>query len=170
VQHGGEDGALDLAGKIALGQQRRDHTLAAGLAPQAAEHQAGADAPRAHRRQLAGPGAGDHRRVLGKLAAGGHQLVELAAGLGGIQPSQGRQHALATAPAVADVLDRLQVGVALVDLLAENIAAPSSHRHRWATNKPIRKRYLVTLWHHTTGGSADLPTPKTAANRDRNAR
>lgn len=58
-------------------------------------------------------------RALRELAAGFEQLVEAAADLELVEPTERGQLALAGTPALAAVFHQLKVGVALVDFLGE---------------------------------------------------
>ena len=85
------------------------HFAAAGLLPQPAEHQAGADAAPAQFRQLAAIEAGQHDGTAGVAGGGGDQAIEQIGVLDLVAPAERLDDALHVAPAFADVLDEVEI-------------------------------------------------------------
>jgi len=119
VQYRQIDGALDVEAETPPGQMLAQDGLTAGLAPEMAEHQIGANAAAAQFRQLAAVEAGQHDGAAGMTGCRGDQAVEQAGGLDLIAPAERLDDPLDVAAALADVLDEVEILVA-ADLLDTN--------------------------------------------------
>jgi hypothetical protein len=116
VHHRQVDRTLDVKAEAPPAQMPAQHRLTAGLPPELAEHQVGADAAAADLRQLATVEAGQHDGAARMAGGGGDQAVEQAGGLNRVAPAERLDDALDVATALADVLDEVEIFVA-ADLL-----------------------------------------------------
>jgi hypothetical protein len=116
VHHRQIDCAFDVEAEAPPGQMLAQHRLAAGLSPQVAEHQVGADALTSQFRQFTAVEAGQHDSAAGVPGGGGDQAVEQAGVFDLVAPAERSDDALDMASALADVLDEVEVLVA-ADLL-----------------------------------------------------
>ena len=122
VQHGGEDRALDGELEQALGQQRLDHRLAAGLLPQPPEQQRRADALAGEPIGIAGLELRQDHGALGVAGDRAGQALEFAGGDDGFLAAEVLDDALFGAAVLAHALDEVEVGVAVDVLFADEHA------------------------------------------------
>src|SRR3712207_3393942 len=108
VQHGGEDGALDVELEAAAGQELLKHGSAAGPLPQSAEQQRAADAPAGELIGVAGGEFGQHDGPLGVAGDGAGEAFEAAGGEDGVLAAEVLDDALLGAAVLADGLDQVR--------------------------------------------------------------
>ena len=132
VQHGEEDRPLQREPVLALLGQVFDHRPAAGLGPQALEHQGRPDAPDRCGRVVVR--RGHHHRARREARPRAHQPLQLPARLERIQSAEGGDHPLVDLAADPPALGDLEIDASAGDLLAEVHArlhvARTKSRHR----------------------------------------
>lgn len=152
VQHGEINGALDIAAEAAAGEKAGEHGAAAGLRPEAAEHQIGSDTRTAQFRQFAAVKARQHDRAARMPRRRGDQLVEQAGGFDLIAPAERLDHALDVSAPLPSVLDEVEIFVS-PDLLDADEHGPATCSAQSTTriltrsskNGRNRTRYLTVL-------------------------
>jgi hypothetical protein len=117
VQHGQEDRPLEREPVPALLGHVVDHRPAAGLGPQALEHQGRPDPPDQRGWIVLSPGHDQRARREARPRA--HQPLQLPACLQCIEPAEGGDHSLADPAADPPALGDLEVDAAARGLLAE---------------------------------------------------
>jgi hypothetical protein len=136
VQHRQVDGAFNVEAEAAPGQMLAQHRLAAGLSPQMAEHQIGADTVAAQFRQFADLRR-QHDGTAGMPCGGGDQAVKQVGGLDLVASPKRLDDALDMAAALAGVLDEVEV------LVAANLL--DANEHGWCPD-----RGSDTIWNPDT--------------------
>jgi hypothetical protein len=126
VQHGQEDRPLQRELVLALLGQVVDHRPAAGLGPQALEHQGRPDPP--YRRGRIVLCRRHYQRARREARPRAHQPLQLPARLERIQSAEGGDHPLADLAADAPALGDLKIDPPAGDLLAE-VHARTQSRH-----------------------------------------
>jgi hypothetical protein len=147
VQHGQQDRPLEREPVLALLGQVIDHRPAAGLGPQALEHQGRPDAPDRGARVVLR--RGHHHRMGREARSGTHQPLQLPARLEGIQSAEGGDHPLVDLAADPPALGDLEIDASAGDLSAEVHARPhvarTKSRHRRHKSSRIYLRRGTTF-------------------------
>ena len=123
VQHRGVDGALEVEGEAAPLCHAAQHGAAAGQFPEATEDEIRTDALAAQRCEPALVERGEDDGTAAMTGGGDGELVEQVLGLDLVAAAEGLDDALDVAAALADVLDQLDVVVAIDVLGAERHGA-----------------------------------------------
>lgn len=151
MQHGDINRALDIAAEAPAGEKTGEHVAAAGLRPEAAEHQIGSDTGTAQFRQFAAVKARQHDRAARMPGRRGDQLVEQAGGFNFIAPAERLDHALDVSATLPSVLDEVEVFVS-PDLLDADEHGPATCAQsttriltRSSKNARNRTKYLTVL-------------------------
>jgi hypothetical protein len=125
MQDAGKHRPLDRKAKAASFGELLNHRATASLFPQATEEHRCTDAHCRAGLERSCLQAGDQQGGLAEARAGAQQHVELAIGLQFLDPSEGGEHALDGARAVARVFDDLQITALTGGFDAEEHAAPN---------------------------------------------
>jgi hypothetical protein len=127
MHHRQVDRAFDVEAEVPPGQMPTQHRLAAGLPPEMAEHQVGADTAAADLRQFTAVEAGQHNGAAGMPGGGGDEAVEQAGVFDLVAAAKRVDDALDMACALADVLDEVEVLVAAIFLTRTNMVGVLAH-------------------------------------------
>ena len=127
VQHGEEDRPLEREPVLALLGQVFDDRSAAGLGPQALEHQARPDPPD-HRGRVV-LHRGHHQRARREPRPRAQQPLQLAARLQLVEAPEGGDHPLLHSTTRTSALGDLEIGPPARGLLRKYIAAPTWSVH-----------------------------------------
>ena len=139
MQYGEIDRPLDIEAEAPVGEQAGEHVAASGFGPQPAEHQIGSDADAAQFRQLAAIEARQHDRPSRMPRRRGDQPVDQAGGFDLVAPAERLDDALNVAPALACVLDEVEVLIGSDLLDADEHGAAPCLRQGHHDSSPLLK-------------------------------
>ncbi len=123
VQDGGVDGTLEVEGEAVVLGHAPQHRAAAGPLPEPAEDEVGADALAPQRRELALVEGGEDQGAAAVARRRDGELVEQARRLDLVAAAEGLDDALHVPAALAEVLDEVDVVVAVDALDADEHGA-----------------------------------------------
>jgi hypothetical protein len=113
MQHRGVDSALEVKGEAVVRGHTPEHRAAAGLFPEPAEDQVQANALPPQRRELTLVEGGEDQGAAGVPGGRDGQLIEQALGLDLLAAAERLNDALHLPAALADILDEVDVVVAV---------------------------------------------------------